>query len=313
MHRCREGGVLPQEDLPVEGELLLLLQGAPRPGEKGCREARPEEAEGGQGPPEGPGAGQEAEEALPDRQRPDQGHDLTADEAHRDHRGGGAQPPPREGDHGQGGLLLPGVGPGHGPARSAVQVPVQGRGGEAVLVDEVGHRNQAHQGMDGRRRGRRPPDRFPRPGDGLRDTFPVRASILDGYEIHHGCHAEVDTYGGAQEGRREEVRPVQFHASERVRSEMLRPLFGGSDHVNPVFSGISEDSWKVPRRGTGQLSKTVRSESLSGRFCQSQVSDPGFKRYQIILFQVCLKVNEDKQTRGMLHHGLHIRECCCLQ
>ena len=53
-------------------------------------------------------------------------------------------------------------------------------------------------------------DWFPRPGDGLRDTSPVQASILDGYEIHHGCHAGVDTYGCEQEGRREEVRPVQL-------------------------------------------------------------------------------------------------------
>ena len=173
MHRRLEGRVLPQKGLPVEGELLLLLQGAPRPGEEGRREACEEEAEGGEGPPEGSGTGEEAEEALPDRQRPDQGHHIAPDEAHRDHRGRGAPPPPGEGDHGQGGVLLLGLGPGHGPARSAVQVPVQGRGGEAVLVDEVRHRDQADQDMDRRRRGRRPPDRFPRPGDDLRDTFPM--------------------------------------------------------------------------------------------------------------------------------------------
>ena len=53
-------------------------------------------------------------------------------------------------------------------------------------------------------------DWFPRPGDGLRDTFPVLAGIVDGDEIHHGCHAEVDMYGGTQTGRREEIR-VNFN------------------------------------------------------------------------------------------------------
>ena len=67
----------------------------------------------------------------------------------------------------------------------------------------------------------------------------LRVSIIDGDKIHQGCHAEVDTYGGAQEGRREEIRPFQFHPPpERGRPEMLRPLLGGSDHVNPSISGM---------------------------------------------------------------------------
>ena len=67
VHRCGKGRILPQAGLPVEGELLRLLQGAPRPGEERGREESEEETEGGEGPSEGSGAGQEAVEALPNR------------------------------------------------------------------------------------------------------------------------------------------------------------------------------------------------------------------------------------------------------
>ena len=45
MNRCREGGVLSQEKLSIEGELLHLLQGASRPGEERGREEGEEETE----------------------------------------------------------------------------------------------------------------------------------------------------------------------------------------------------------------------------------------------------------------------------
>ena len=83
VHRCGEGRILPQAGLPVEGELLRLLQGAPRPGEERGREESEEETEGGEGPSEGSGAGQEAVEALPNRLRPDQGDHLALDDAIR--------------------------------------------------------------------------------------------------------------------------------------------------------------------------------------------------------------------------------------
>ena len=51
---------------------------------------------------------------------------------------------------------------------------------------------------------------------------------------------------------------------------MLRPLFRGSDHVNPSIPGTLWDCCRVPRSGTGQLSKCVCSESISRCFCQSQ-------------------------------------------
>ena len=40
--------------------------------------------------------------------------------------------------------------------------------------------------------------------------------------------------------------------------------------MNPSIPGTLWDCCRVPRSGTGQLSKCVRSESISGGFCQSQ-------------------------------------------
>lgn len=86
--------------------------------------------------------------------------------------------------------------------------------------------------LDGRHRRWCPALRFPHSGHDFRDTFSLLGSDFDGDEIHHGCHAKVNTCDSEQEGLREMVRPVQFQPSERDCSEMLRTPFGDFDHVN---------------------------------------------------------------------------------
>ena len=108
-----------------------------RPGEEVCSEEGEEEAERGQRPSERSLTGEETEEEIQDRQRPDQSDDIPPDQTDGDLRGRGSVDVDRERHYRKGGILLSGIGPGHGPARSAVQVQVEGRGGETVLIDEV--------------------------------------------------------------------------------------------------------------------------------------------------------------------------------
>lgn len=104
----------------------------------------------------------------------------------------------------------------------SVHVQIQGHRREAVLLDEVRHRDQAHQNLDGERRLQGATDRFSRSGNGLRDTFPACASILQGDEIHHGSHAEVDTYRREEKGRYDETDLLQLQPPECGDSQDFR-------------------------------------------------------------------------------------------
>jgi len=73
------------------------------------------------------------------------------------------------------------------------------------------------------------------------------------------------------EGWGEEVHIAQFHTFERGGSEMLRPVFGDADDVNPPIGRLFLYCCGVQRNGTMQLSKGICSECIGGRFCQSQV------------------------------------------
>ena len=67
------------------------------------------------------------------------------------------------------------------------------------------------------------------------------------------------------------IRIVQLHIFERGGSEMLRPVFGDADDVNPPIGRPFLYCCGVQRNGTMQLSKGICSECIGGRFCQIQV------------------------------------------
>ena len=100
----------------------------------------------------------------------------------------------------KGGVLLPDVQPRLPSGRHPQDVPRQGLRREAVLFHEVGHRHQAHTGLDGRRGLRCAAHRFLAQAL-IADTYSGEASRREGDEIHLRRHAKVDTYDQAQRPR----------------------------------------------------------------------------------------------------------------